>query len=507
MIWPLTPIKMQKLKGALDTVTSSGEKLEQESWARAIDCAKVLLMQSVVPDQTGEVLQDTFGHVFILSANTSCMSTKLLTHDKLNFHTICPAIIAQKAGQVVGSGGWRLRSLSANEPRAVSLSKDTDPSSLFNRIRGLIAHARGGKLPGKLHDVVLSVEPGLDCSIEGAMGSRQWSILNPGEQHSVLVKLKIRTPKARGYSFNEATSQSGTPTNTDDVLSELDEMLGVSAVKILTATLRYRCPLLPNDTTCFATVDCQVKKHFASPDQSNIVAKSNRSPPSAGKVLIQKRLAYHLATHGSPRHALSNVRKEFGETGMRSVCPDYVGLIIKELRFQARIVERLEIDASPKKSISDPLSNEPNSPFEHFGQGLFQAANYRPDDWITSAIDEGVSSNEEVQLAVLSNGKLKDKKSSKWLYSEPSEAEVIWNGMQKASNPQLESSVRYASRPKHLVARGQGRRAASSGAEQDRHTRVREIDGWAKGNVRANTLRSIGSFVDSRAREVGAPRL
>jgi len=501
-VWPLAPIKIHKLKTALDDVMCSSEKLTEDSWLCVIDRAKELLLQSVVPVQDTEVLQDTFGHVFLLTADTSGIPSSLLAHDRLHFHILCPAILPWKDGKSIASEGWRLRSLSANEPRAVSASKDTDPASLFNRIRGLISHARGGNLPGKLRDVSLEIVPGLDCSIEGVMGSSEWSTLHLGELHTVLVKLRVRTSKAKGYSLSQAIHQNGHPLDTDDVLGELDKMLGVSAVKVLTATLRYRHSLLPVATMCSVTVECQLNKQIGRlDDQRASPPRTNASPPMPCKVLVQKRLAYHLATHGSPRHALSNLRKEFGETGSRSFCPDYVNLIIKELKFQARIIERLTIDKSPKKPITDPRFDAPDSPFEHFGQGLFQAANYKPDDWITDAIDEGVSNNEEVQLAVLSNGKLadsfskskenkqKDKKPSKLLYAEPNEVKVIWDDIQKASKRQ------------------QARRAVSSSVEQDRQRRVRDLDGWVKESVRANPLRHVVSFGDSMRKGLGASRL
>jgi hypothetical protein len=500
-VWPLAPIKIQKLKAALDKVTCSSEKLTQDKWANSIDHAKGLLLQSAVPDQESEVLQDTYGHVLILTVDSGGVSSELLAHDKLHFHIICPAIVPREDGQVIASEGWRLRLLSAIEPRVVSASKDTDPMSLFNKIRGLTTHARGGNLPGRLHDVTLDIVPGLDCSIEDVMGSREWPTLHPGELHTILAKLRVRTSKARGYSFTQAAHQSEVSLDNHDILGELDEMLGVSAVRVLTATLRYKHSLLPKDTTCSVTVDCQLKRQLASPDQNKSSVQVYPSPPSACKVLVHKRLAYHLAVQGSPRHALSKVRKVFGETGSRAFCPDYVNLIIKELKFQARITERLEIDASPKKPISNTTPNQPDSPFEHFGQGLFQAANYKPDDWITDAIDEGVSNKEEVQLAVLANGKQNkpnDKRQKKWLYAEPNEAKVIWGDIQKASKLQQHGSMRKASKPKHLAGLEQGSRKMSSSVEQDRQRRVRELDGWVKESVRTNKLRNFTSLGDSK---------
>lgn len=510
-VWPLTPIKMNKLKSALDRITCSVETLKRESWASVIDRAKDLLLHSQVLDRDTEVLQDTFGLVVILSASTTGLAPELLAYDGLNYHIICPTIFPRRGAHVTSSTsseGWRFRSLSASEQRAVFAGKDPDPTSLFNRVRGLVTHARGGSLPGRLHDVALDIMPGPECSIEGVMGESEWPQLHPGELHTVLVKLRVRTLKARGYSLCEATQESGVPLDSDDVLGELDEMLGVSPVKILTAKLRYRHPLLPQDTMCSVTVNCQLKRQLLISDQGKGVAKSEAALPLASKTLVQQRLAFHLATNGSPRNALSKVRKEFGETGLRSFCPEYVNLIINELKFQARITERLYFNASPEKPIiSEPLPKQPDNPSGYLGQYRLQAANYKPDDWITEAIDEGVSNCEEVQLAVLSNGKLLKRRPSKWLYSEPNEVKLIWEDLLKVSKHQEKHSLREPSKPSYMTGLDYARRAASSGAEQDRQRRVRELDVWVKESVRMNTLRDRGSFVDSKAKQAGATRL
>lgn len=392
LIWPLSRIKTQKIKTSLDTITTTRQMPTVALWKQAIIFAREILMQSPIPNEDTEPLQDTFGHIFLLTGNAAGLPPEPLTDDKLQFHVICPTNVPREHHNLIRCNGWKLQSLSGNELHAVSANKNTDPSSILNKLRGLIMHARGGKLAGVLSDIFIDVRPGHECSIEEVMGSTKFSTLHPGESRTVLVKLRIRGARAKGNSLN----QSGAALDADSIMTELDEMLRSSAVQILTARLKYRHSDLPKGTICSINAKCCLKQQIRSIERGLSQTQLPAVQPKDCTTLVQKRLAYYTATHGSPRHALSNLRREFGETGSHSYCSSYIKLIMEELEFQVRIVDRLDLEASPKKPTIAL-----NSFTGHSETGPFQPENQKPRDWITEVVDEGVLRPEDPQSSVL----------------------------------------------------------------------------------------------------------
>ena len=397
LIWPLSRIRTHRIKTSLDTITTTRQMPSADLWKQAIIFARELLMQSPIPNEDTEPLQDTFGHIFLLTGNAAGLPTEPLTDDKLQFHVICPANVPREHHNFIRCNGWKLQSLSDNELQAVSANKNTDPSSMLNKLRELIMHARGGKLAGVLSDIFIDIRPGHDCSIEEVMGSTKFPTLHPGESSTVLVKLRIHGARAKGYSL----IQSGAPLDTDDIMNELDEMLRSSAVQILTARLKYRHSELPNGTICSINAKCCLKQQKRSIERGRSQTQLRAFQPKDCTTLVQKRLAYYTATHGSPRHALSNLRREFGETGSHSYCPGYIKLIMEELDFQVRIVDRLELATSPKKPTRRSDSLALDNCTGHSETGAFQPENRKPRDWITDAVDEGVSRPENPPSGVL----------------------------------------------------------------------------------------------------------
>ena len=396
LVWPLSQVKAHKIKMSLDTITTSRQTPTAEHWKQAIIFARKILMQSPIPNEDHEALQDTFGHVFVLTGNAAGLSSEPLIDDKLQFHVICPANVPREHHNLIRCNGWKLQSLSGNEFNAVSAHKDTDPTSMLNKLRGLIMHARGGKLAGVLSNILIDVKPGHNCSIEEVMGSTKLSTLHPGESCTVLVKLRFHGARAN----KSPLSQPGTPLDAEDIMNELDEMLQASAVQILKARLKYKHSDLPEGTICSINAYCHLKQQMRSMERGRSESHPRAVHPKDCTTLVQKRLAYYTATHGSPRHALSNLRREFGETGSHSYCPEYIKLVMKELEFQVRIVDRLELGASPMKPLrpsDSPILDDFNEKSE---TSPFQSENQKPRDWITDAVDEAVSRPEDPHSAV-----------------------------------------------------------------------------------------------------------
>ena len=355
VVMDLSRVKKHRIKSALDgiTVSTGKPKINAWAWHDTINSAKELILNSMEPDPEDEVLQDTSGHIFLLTQDADRIPFQSLAHERLTFHIITPIGAPRDDQSSIQCNGWKLRSLSGDETRAVSTT-DSDPTSLSNQLRVLIPQARSGKLLGSLTDLVLEVSAGPDCTIEGLIGEVQFTKLHPGEIVTALFKLRVPAARVQGHCVSRTpTPSSETLINSKDVLSKLDKIFGTTVAKILTARLTYKHSLLPAGTTCFVTTECHIKRPLPNPDQMPNPSKLNLLPQAGDcTVLVQKRLAYHLATHRSPKKALATLHNEFGDRFQYTACPSYVHFLAKELKSQARIVERLEIEASPKKSFA-----------------------------------------------------------------------------------------------------------------------------------------------------------
>lgn len=477
----LSAVKKHEIKSSLDAITSSMERPKTNAWTDTIDCAKELLLKSKVPDPDEEPLEDTFGHIFILTPDTDGLPFQSLTHEQLTFHIISPAGTPKNEQSPIHCNGWKLRSLSGNETQAVSTKKDLDPMSVPNQLRILIPQARSGKLLGSLTELVLEVSAGPDCIVEGVIGKVNFTELHPGEVFTVLFKLRVGAATEQGYSLSRnSTRSSEALPNTKDILSQLDKLLGTTDAEILTARLTYKNSLLPAGTTCSITAECQIKRRLPDPYQKPSLSKYNSHQVRDCTVLVQKRLAYHLATHGSPRNALATLYSEFDVRAQLSACPDYIKILVKELKYQARIVQRLEIDASPKKF---PAVHAANSPFGRHGQGSFDAEKYKPQQSATSDIPTEDLFKPKPALAVLSV-----KESREQLRTD--EARKIWGDLRKMNRPPNQS------------VKG---RSVSSQLEEARKEGIRELAVKNKRSLGSDTLRSIFSGGENTGKGLGAP--
>ena len=386
-IWPLSSIKAHKLKAVLDAVANTKEKPTHSTWESTIKVATNTLLQSHVPDPDLETLQDTFGIVIVLTANAEGLSPGLLEHEQIQFHVVCPSSVPRKGFHTIECNGWNLRSMSGQAPQAVRAPKDSDPNSLLNRLRRLIIHARGGKDAGRLTYLSLDIKPGPGCCIESLMGKTDYLTLHPGELRTVLVRLRVRSLSSRGNTLSSTTTLPNMGPDSTDILSEIDRMLkGASRpLRIMTARLKYQHTLLPKGTTCSISAECKVRKQISRPVPEMYTGMVDMQRKPECTALVHERLAYYLATHGSPTHALSSFREEFGDEGWRSGSPEYTHLVFNELKYQARMVERLEIDASPKKPLLPITVNTDRSRSrdpENIGETPSGCENHRHESWI-----------------------------------------------------------------------------------------------------------------------------
>lgn len=533
----LSEVRTVDVKTDLDAITSSKERLSANGWIDAIHCAKETLLKSKVPDPEEELEQDTFGLVFLLTPDAEALPSQSLSHDELTFHIICPASVPRHDLAPVYCNGWKLRLLSGNEAQVVSKKKDLDPMSVTNRLRALIAQARSGKVLGTLTELVLEVSAGPDCVVEGVIGNVNFTELHPGEIFAVLFRLTVRDAKMQENSLSSSpTLPSEGLLDTNDILSQLDPMLETTGAKVLTARVTYKHPLLPEGTRCAITSDCHVKRtHPSDPDREPTPCKFDFRQARECTKLVDKRLAYHLATQGSPRNALKNLHDEFGDRFQLSTCHDYITLLANELKYQARVMERLELIQSPEKKprviptskyssdenwspVPDAAVKDKPSPLgapnissdENWNPTPYDAQRSPPPHRATSDIPTEELFSTEPALAVTS--------SRETLRTD--EARRIWGDLRRMKKPPpLPSPSPYHHDHLHphdeeTVGMGKqkgGKRSmTSSQVEEARRVGIRELAVRNKRSVGSDTLRSmfsIGEGGAGKGKGFGAPWL
>ena len=379
---PLSETTIRDAKSKVDNIISSIEKPNPDALPSTIALAKNVLAQSPSRKSHHGRAESTFGHIFVLSSRLNGLSPGVLQDDNVQVHTICPGSIPWKSSGKIVCNGWKLRSHYTDELQFMTYhKKDMDITSLFNRIRCLISHARRGTWSGAINDLVLDINAGPECSIEGVIGRREIASLQPGEVVTSLVKLRVGAPRAKGYSLSPSQNSPRTHVTPHDLADEIDGLLGTSAIKILTAKLRYKHSLLPVGTNCIVAAESRLKREDPSSSRSRLrhtSSKASSRKTTKSQIAVQKRLVFYLGTHHSPRQAMSTLCQEFGDAGSRSVCPEYIKLVTEELKYQARIIDRFSLGLGGEAL---------ESPFEHFGHGLFDITNYKPQDWLTDVPD------------------------------------------------------------------------------------------------------------------------
>lgn len=370
IVYPLNSVNARRVKFAVDNIIGSTDQTSHEAISATIERARGLLA-SATSVQNQDSL-GTFGQLFVFTANPSGLPPELL-YQGVHVHVVCPGTVPWKGQRNVECNGWKMRSSCRSVPEFVENTKLSDITALSTLFRTAISRARGGQIPGELFDLVLEISPGFDCSIEGVIGEKTYPSLRPGEIITALVKVKVGALQKYG-SFSSLNENSNPPLDPYDLSDELDLMLGAAATTVLIAKLTYKHSLFPSRTELSISSYCQVKHElYETKGAKDATAIQNA-------VWVQKRLIFHLATHYSPAEAMASLIGHFGADIRRSVCPNYLKLVMEELKYQSRVLLRLE-----SSDVDSIFASDDKSVYEHFGEGLFDIENFKPVEWMPEA--------------------------------------------------------------------------------------------------------------------------
>lgn len=351
VIVPLRSVNVRKVKSLLDGVRSSNKSIEQQEdfLEEAIRTAFDVLSHSDSENMPEVSSHPLSGHVFLITANTDYVPSTPLKNETFHVHVVHPGIVPWNCRKDLPSNGWQLRSM--YPPKLESVALSNEEGGLPAKVRALIQYARTGNQPGSLSDLVLDIRPGPDCRIEGIIGSIVIATLRPGEVISAFVKLKLgRFPLAFSALSTFELGPNETP-STAELMAQLGTMVGERGTEILSVEVCYKHSLLPENTQLSVTATSMLRRQVPESSWDGDPPVSNVSQVKDSQIQIQKRLAFFIATHHTPRRALSTLQSIFGINGCLSTDPVYIRLVTEELRYQGRITERFDL------LDDDPVSN------------------------------------------------------------------------------------------------------------------------------------------------------
>ena len=355
-------VNSKKLKASLDSIESSTVQPDAGALTDAIKVAQQILRTTERVQKPGELTNETFGHIVVLTADAGNLCGEDLKHDTIQTHVLSTGIPQSQVWDKVECNGWKMcllnpsliRGWPTQPPRS---QKSHHPRSLKDKLQALIQHARSGQLTDCLNDVMIEFETQVGCTKERVLGRTRFPRLQVGETKHVVVSLISEGHSIKLDHDEDSDDDLLKYLNIDEeLMTDIGHILGDSRDRMLTVSMSYQHSAMPRNTYCTTSAKCLVQMR----SQSSPYRQSVRDQKvSKGTTLLHQRLAEYYASYYTPRDAIATLWQEFGEEGCRSTCPVYISTLADELKYQARISERIAIENSPQKprtiSLGSPI--------------------------------------------------------------------------------------------------------------------------------------------------------
>ena len=470
---PLSKINAHQIRKIVDLIDSHTERPDASKVTKTMKYAQDILFQEAVSQNIQKShTARTYGHIIVFTCDPDSLTGFYPSVDeKVHVHVVCPGILPWKTLDHERFNGWCF------SPSVWQADDFTLEVGLYKRLRKWIAQAHNGTSYGSLTNAILVLKPGPYCSIEGIMGKSTFPNLQPGEVSTTLVKVKVHEIPISSLSLADFPQVPKTFSGSIDLWKELSVLLDDVSASIMTAKLKYTHSLLPPDTQSSIKHEVRLKREIPESlwQLGSVKAESSGDDPSSSPLLanplIQRRLIYHVATHQTPRNALHTLQEEFGVDGSRSVCQDFIKEVITELKYQAHVIERFDLQEC------EPIE-EMEMDFRAVSMGNSDTSYCTRTEDFLSAAEETWSPSTVVDVdaeTVKESGSI----SPAVLEGEVDEARRIWTELRKGS--------RSGKRAEWLA----GRKGSMSRKEEEKLWQIQEVALKNKRSVGADTLISI----------------
>ena len=385
VIAPLSPWTIRSVKVATDSVVGITNKPQPADLSNALTTA-IDLLTTALPRLGDRISTQISGHIFILTPNANALPSSLLQHATLQIHLVEAGITRWRAATHAAPNGWVLRTGLQDKLPWMLHRSQADHESLFDNIRMLINLSRSGKTSGSISDLSLHIEAGPNCSLEQVMGQQRFGAIRPGEVFTAWAKVRVGEVANDLLPDHDTGLQTST---TDNLLKELDVILGANKETILTAKLSFRHSLRSTSITCETSSMASISRQAVSHGMEELKVKADMDQADRDRTMVQKVKISHLAARGRPREALRQIQRQYSDSVQHSLCSEYSKLLIEELTYQSRTTERYDLQdlllATPQPQMLIKSQSQLSNASEHFGQGLFEAESFKPQHWLTDA--------------------------------------------------------------------------------------------------------------------------
>ncbi|MCJ1284666.1 hypothetical protein MMC26_004002 [Xylographa opegraphella] len=391
------------LKHILDNLEVCSEVPEPNFLGETIAVAQSHLRSFPRALSTNNHGKETIQHIIVFTSRPHTVTSTYCSEESIGVHVICAGSLPYMSEKPLVGDGWYMD----YQPTYRELStfgQLKDERRLGDRFRHLIWMLRTSSVPGVLSGLELFFHGGRFCRIKKIIGPVKFTTLRAGEVVKTVVKIHMSAPEVDTDKISDLPHGSLNPSKHDNLTGILDGGLEDKMITILGVKLRYTHSLLSDGTICHAKSEARIKV-VSSPlqqrndkqSQESVTLSEDLKPEAA---LVHKTLMYQLATTYTPASAIKLLLEQFGTSVGLSICPEYLMLLIAELKYQDRVASRI---GSFGININDREYQGCTTTKCRLTLSTAPRASLRPERWLHRDIDQFPEQDQRATVELVTN--------------------------------------------------------------------------------------------------------
>ncbi len=501
--------QLQRVLTNLEQIPTYGSPMRDTVQAPLDFCANILRSASRQSTEqfnnTSRVnVEEALQHIFLVTAVPVCYLKA--ERDDLQVHVINPGFIPWQRPPV-GISGWQLHLPGGSVPGAYGRS--SKPLQVLERA---VESARLGASLGQLTELSVDISAAGGANVESVLGKTDYESLRPGQIARLLVRVKPGRAASAELRPGPIPTVPGLAISSEEVLTELDTLLGEKVEQLLQVQVRYKHTLLPRDTMLFTKKPCTIKRHASDSTWTRHLA---RSTPSGHHRLARYDigLGEFIASTHDPVHALATLEALYDDDGRIPTVPTPIRHNLQELRH--RLVVNKELNAAHQDQVQSAFPAY-YAQKEHVANGTLCEDQFTstPSSQSPTSPRQEPEQDERVPTGTTSNDEAHRIWSEMRKMLKPTSNLAVIPGSPISSAPQNLTGMVFVSSPTSLMDPTATTRTSAptkiSEEEKEKQHRVREIAAQAvrnKRSVGAETLRSLAFGGTTRDSDSIAPWL
>ena len=375
------------LKHVLDNVEVCTRVPESDCLGETITLARSHLRSYPRASSINNHGQERMRQIIVFTSRPHTVASTSCSEESIGLHVICAGSLPWMSEEPLVGDGWYMnyQPIYKELPTTIKLK---DERRIGERFRHIIGMLRVSSVPGVLSNLELSVNGGRLCTVKEIIGPTRFETLRAGEVVKTIVRIRMSTSQTDAEDTSDFSHGKLKSSKYDKSTGVLDGVLEEELTTILDAKLQYTHSLLPNGTVCLAKGEARIKvvsstleQRSENQFQESISLSDDLGPEAA---LVQKSLMYYLATTHTPASALNLLLDHFGTTVGLSICPEYLLLLVAELKYQAWVVSRV---SSFCADINDRDYEGGAKTMASLKSSTTPRASVRPERWLHEDID------------------------------------------------------------------------------------------------------------------------